>query len=111
LPKKLEALVGLYSPLQKYLDHEIIRTTEKYVPKLTGTLIRSATIHTVIGSGEIRWVTGYSRYQYFNNPGVEVPRETGAQRGRLWIERWQKDGWIERITQSAGKKFGFNSRI
>jgi hypothetical protein len=107
LNKRLEGLVGLGSPLQKFVDHEILRTIEPYTPKLTGTLIRSATIHTIIGSGEIRWVTPYSRRMYFENPGPEVPRQTSPLRGRLWIERWQNDNWPQRIMEAAGKKFGF----
>jgi hypothetical protein len=107
LPNKINAMVGPFSPLQKYIDHEILRTIDPYVPMLSGTLKRSATIHTVIGSGVIRWVTPYARRMYFTNPGPDMPRQTGPLRGKRWIERWKNDGWVERITEGARKKFGF----
>jgi hypothetical protein len=106
LPSKINALVGPFSPLQKYIDHEVIRTIQPYVPLLTGTLIRSATIFTLIGSGEIKWRTPYARRMYFENPGPEVPRTTGPLRGKLWAERWKKDGWVEKIMRGASAKFG-----
>jgi hypothetical protein len=105
LPEQLTALIGPDSPVQQFIDHEILRTIEQYVPKLTGTLIRSATEHTVIGSGLIKWVTPYARFQYFKNPGP--PRPTGEIRGRDWIGRWSNDGNVENIVAAASAKFGF----
>jgi hypothetical protein len=108
LPEQLNALIGPDSPVQRFIDHEIIRTIERYVPKLTGTLIRSATEHTAIGSGLIKWVTPYARLQYFKNPGP--PRPTGDTRGREWIDRWRNDGHADRIAAAAAAKFGLNSK-
>ena len=36
--------------VQKYVDNAVLRYSEPYIPKDTGTLARSGTIHTVIGS-------------------------------------------------------------
>ena len=38
---------------QKYIDSETLKWTEMYMPKRTGTLVRSGIQGTVIGSGII----------------------------------------------------------
>jgi hypothetical protein len=105
-PAEIAVLIGPGSEVQQFIDHEIIRTIERYVPKLTGTLIRSATTHTVIGSGLIKWQTPYAMLQYFKNPGP--PRPLGETRGREWIDRWRNDGHADAIAASAAAKYGFS---
>lgn len=50
---------------QKFTDSECIRCSAKFTPRITGQLIRSATLGTVIGSGKIVYNAPYARYQYY----------------------------------------------
>lgn len=51
--------------VQKYIDSECIRLMKPYTPMLSGVLIKSATLGTTIGSGEIVQIAPYARYQYY----------------------------------------------
>ena len=52
-------------PVQKYIDSECIRLMAPYTPMRNGFLMRSATLGTKIGSGEINQIAPYARYQYY----------------------------------------------
>jgi hypothetical protein len=54
-----------YGKTQKFIDQEVIRLMDPYTPNLTGTLIKTATLGTRIGSGEINQVAPYARYHYY----------------------------------------------
>lgn len=59
---------------QCFVDSECIRQMDKYTPKRTGALIRSATLGTKIGSGHIVYNTPYARYQYYGEIyGPNIP--------------------------------------
>ncbi len=62
--------------VQAFIDSECIRCMAPYTPFLSGTLERSATIGTIIGSGEIKQTTPYARYQYYGK--LMVDSETGS---------------------------------
>ena len=66
--------------VQKYVDSEVIRRMKPYTPMLSSTLIRSATISTKIGSGEVKQNTPYARYQYYGK--LMVSRLTGSAYAR-----------------------------
>jgi len=51
--------------VQKYIDSECIRLMAPYTPMRNGFLMRSATLGTKIGSGEINQIAPYARYQYY----------------------------------------------
>lgn len=69
---------------QKIIDSEVLRLSGPMVPLRTGTLERSGTIHTVIGSGEVKWSTPYARRQYY---ATATSRSYDANRGGMWFER------------------------
>lgn len=66
--------------VQKYVDSEVIRRMKPYTPMLTSALIKSATISTKIGSGEVKQNTPYARYQYYGK--LMVSRLTGSAYAR-----------------------------
>lgn len=70
--------------VQQYIDTTVIQRCDPKVPMLTGTLKNSAAAHTVIGSGEVQYVTPYARRQYNTNKG-------NGERGALWFERMKKE--------------------
>lgn len=74
---------------QKYIDNTVLRLSEPYIPLITGTLIKSGIIGTVVGTGEIQYVAPYSRTVYYSNSPIGRP--TGALRGPKWFERMKAD--------------------
>ena len=66
--------------VQKVIDNECIRLMKPYTPFRTGVLEQSATLGTVIGSGEIRQIAPYARYLYYGEVyGPNIPIfENGA---------------------------------
>lgn len=52
---------------QEFVDSECIRRMNPETPRLTGVLVKSATLGTVIGSGEINQIAPYARRQYYEH--------------------------------------------
>lgn len=56
-----------FSNAQEFVDSECIRRMNPETPRRTGVLIKSATLGTVIGSGEINQIAPYARRQYYEH--------------------------------------------
>lgn len=52
---------------QAFIDQECIRRMNPETPKRSGILIKTATLGTVIGSGEIKQIAPYARRQYYEH--------------------------------------------
>ena len=52
---------------QAFIDQECIRRMAPETPRLSGVLVKSAILGTVIGSGEIHQVAPYARRQYYEH--------------------------------------------
>lgn len=52
---------------QRFVDQECIRLMAPETPRRTGMLIKSATLGTTIGSGEIHQIASYARRQYYEH--------------------------------------------
>ena len=52
---------------QMFIDQECIRRMALETPRRTGVLIKSATLGTAIGSGEIQQIAPYARRQYYEH--------------------------------------------
>jgi hypothetical protein len=94
---------GRYSAVQRFVDSEVLRLCEPYIPLRTGMLIKSGILGTDVGSGEVSWIAPYARRQYYSSrkPG----RETGPLRGGQWFERMKavyKDQIIAGARRIAG---------
>lgn len=98
---------------QKFVDSECIRLMKPYTPFMNGVLEKSATIGTVIGSGEVHQNAPYARYQYYGmlmvssvtgssfarNGESKVLTDTPLQyntfrhpqAGKMWFERMKAD--------------------
>ena len=76
-----------YTLAQKFVDSEVLRGCEPYIPLLTGTLIKSGILGTDVGSGTVQWIAPYAAAQYYSPrlPGSQ----TGPLRGPYWFERWK----------------------
>lgn len=89
--------------VQQYIDSEVLRLTDPYIPKDSGKLKQSGTQHTKIGSGEVRYKTPYARRQYFENKGRGL-------RGKQWFHRSKADNrdtilrGVAKIAGARGEK-------
>lgn len=115
--------------IQRFVDSEVIKLMEPYTPFQTGKMHRSSLAGTVIGSGNIRYLSPYARYQYYGQVyGPNIPikengviigyfspknkkkhptgrqlkysKEKHPRAGKLWFERMKADK-KERIIQGA----------
>lgn len=92
-----------YSEAQKFVDSEVLRLCEPYIPLLTGMLIKSGDLGTEIGSGTVQWIAPYARPQYYMKR--KNPSTTGPLRGPYWFENAKevyKTRWIEGASRIAG---------
>ena len=86
-PKDLDGFLGIkwngnfgderskyFQKAQRFIDSECIRQMKPYMPFRNGVLEQSATIGTVIGSGEIRQNLPYAHYMYVGKVyGPNIP--------------------------------------
>lgn len=87
--------------VQQYIDSEVLRLSDPYVPMQQGNLKRSGTLGTKLGSGEVVYNAPYARYQYYGKVMVgrapkrltdrELTYHGAPKRGKLWFERMKAD--------------------
>lgn len=90
-----------FSRVQKYVDSEVLRLSDPYIPMQSGALKLSGSLATDIGSGEVCWNTPYARYQYYgklmigNAPktltNIDLQYHGGGKRKEKWFERMKID--------------------
>ena len=71
---------GDFERAQVFVDSKCLDLMQPLTPRLTGAMIKSGTLGTALGTGQINYLTPYARRQYYENKGQ-------GQRGRLWFER------------------------
>lgn len=92
---------GRYDEAQRFVDSEVLRLSEPYLPFQTGGLRDAGIAGTVPGSGEVVWNGPYARYLYYGKVMVgRAPKQLtdrdlrfhGApRRGAFWFERMMAD--------------------
>lgn len=108
------AQLGQGQEVQKWVDQTCLRRCAPYVPFRTGTLLRSGTLNTVIGSGLVKYSAPYCRAAYYKNGGHgQEGTARGGLRGRKWFARMKaaygreiKKGaasLIERLMRNGGQ--------
>lgn len=73
-----------FSRMQKYVDSEVLRRCSPRVPFQTGTLEKSGTLGTTVGSGIVEYIAPYARTQYWD---TSITRSYDPNRGAKWFER------------------------
>jgi len=100
--------------VQKYIDSEVLRLSDPYIPFLGGGIKDSGPINTILGNGEVKWHTPYSKRQYYENRGNGAGGlNNGGMRGKMWFERMKadrKDEIIQGAAKLAGGGFAINGR-
>ena len=51
--------------VQRYIDSEVLRLSDPYLPLRDGDLKRAGLDGTTVGSGEVEWNGPYARYLYY----------------------------------------------
>jgi len=102
---------GRYSKAQMFVDSEVLRLSEPYLPFQSGMLRTSGILGTVIGSGEVVWNSPYARYLYYGKVMVgKAPKKVtnkdltyyfAPMRGAFWFERMKKDKGQSILDKSA----------
>ena len=78
--------------VQQFVDSEVLRYSDPYVPFLTGDLKRSGTLATTLGSGLVQYNMSYARKNYYFNRGRgKQGTASGGLRGKMWFERMKAD--------------------
>ena len=74
-----------FTAAQKFVDSEVIRLCEPYIPLDTSMLIKSGILGSTPGEGFVHWLAPYAAAQYYSPraPGSQ----TGPLRGPFWFER------------------------
>lgn len=65
--------LGEGGEIQKFVDSECKRVMEPYTPMISGMMIDSVEVGTVIGSGVIEYTSPYARFQYYGNVMIYEP--------------------------------------
>lgn len=76
----------MFSRKQKVVDSEVLRYCSPLVPHISGMLEESGTLGTVIGSGEVKYIAPYARFQYYQTAQSRSYDPSG-RRGSKWFER------------------------
>lgn len=100
-PKKIVQDKGLAmnGEAQKFIDSEVLRLCDPYIPKDEGDLIGSGTNNTEIGSGEVRYRTPYARRWYY----MPADFQGAPIRGNYWFERMKKQGGLSEIKNGVSE--------
>ncbi len=79
-----QARTAMFNRKQMVVDSEVLRYCSPLVPLRTGMLEKSGTLGTVIGSGEVKYIVPYARFQYYQTAESRV---NDRNRGAKWFER------------------------
>jgi hypothetical protein len=101
-----------FNKTQVYIDNEVLRLSDPYLPMQSGLLKKLGILGTVPGSGEVVWNGPYARYLYYGKLMVgRAPKKLtdtnltfhGApKRGAFWFERMKADK-KDQILRGAAK--------
>lgn len=91
---------------QRFLDSQVVKETEPYVPMKDGNLKKAP--GTAYGSGEVRYNLPYAHYQLVHGraPGTSVH---GPLRGRDFWNRMKadcKDRLLQMVAKITGARVG-----
>lgn len=104
---------GRYSTAQQYVDNQVLLISDKYMRKVTGAMILSGQLGTVIGSGEVAWIAPYAHRQYY----LENPKNSqniNPLGGPRWFDRamvTHKKAIVRGAGRIAGGKVTWNPGV
>lgn len=75
----------IYARAQKWLDNEVLKDCDPYVPMRTGNLVRSGQRGTKLGSGMVIYNAPYAARCYYGN--MHFNKTKHPQATRQWFEK------------------------
>jgi hypothetical protein len=89
--------------VQKYVDTEIMRGCDDYVPKDTGNLLNSVYANSKPGDGKLIWdIYGNENGRnVWNDTRANVNWQDAPMRGPFWALRFWNGGGMERVIREA----------
>lgn len=81
---------------QKWVDNEVLKDCDPYVPMRSGDLVRSGQRGTVIGSGKVVYAAPHAAAQYKHFPNKSKAKHPQAV--MAWFEAAKsvnKDKWVK----------------
>ncbi|WP_079708088.1 minor capsid protein [Paraliobacillus ryukyuensis] len=92
---------------QVFLDNEVLKDSNYYIPMDTGNARDSGIIHSKIGSGQIQWVAPYIKPIYYDsNMNFSTDRNPNAT--NLWYEYAKAqnlDDWVKGAEEAFKQGF------
>lgn len=87
---------------QRMIDSEVLRRCDPLIPLDTGTAKTSGNLNTVIGQGQVKYMTPYIRAIYYE------PKSFAGQplRGNYWFERMKQNGGAKAILKLVADEVG-----
>lgn len=89
---------------QKYLDSQVLKDTDKYVPMRTGILVKSGILGTRLGSGEIEYIAPYAKKLYYGAT-IRFSKSRHPLACAKWFEASKavnKRSWLTEVRRIAG---------
>lgn len=97
----------LSTEAQKVLDSEVLKSSNKRLPKDTGNLETSSITSTRLGSGRIIWDTVYARRLYYN-PQYNFSKDKNPLAQGLWFQVAKASDlkkWLQEIKRRTKQIF------
>ena len=97
IPRTMSRFDPKYQAAQKWLDNEVLKDSEPYVPFDTGMLARSGQTGTQLGSGDIVYSAPYAKRLYYGK-GMHFNTHAHPQASAQWFEKAKAvrgKNWVE----------------
>ena len=91
---------------QTFLDTQVMKDSDKFVPYRSGTLARSVQTATDPGSGRITWDTPYAHRMYVGDR-FHFTKDTHPSAGSRWFEVAKEKRlpvWVDGVQKILGGK-------
>ena len=94
---KLQKYPEAFKRAQLIFDTQVLKDSNRYIPKDTGALENSGIIYSRLGTGHVGWNTPYARRLYYN-PRYNFSTDKNPYARGLWfqyakqnhIKEWKK---------------------
>ena len=99
LPGTISRLEGDVKRAQKWLDNEVLKDCQPYVPMRSGNLMNSGVTGTTLGEGEVVYDAPYSRRMYYG-VNFNFSKEKHPQACAKWFEKAKavnKEKWRQGV--------------
>ncbi len=86
-----------FSLAQKFLDNEVLKDCDEYVPMRTGNLVRSGQRGTVLGSGKVIYNAPYAAKCYYGTH-LHFSKDLHPKATAQWFERAKavnRQKWVD----------------